>query len=277
MSAFSYSNCSLTRHKILRHGTNGLLPVWRRRATDIALKNPSSRPGFNPRTLGLMASTLTITPPRRLAYTHILQPFLIPWFFHSSLLSSSLLRRLSIFSFIFLSFSINNFPYLFPFLKINSLTLSSYRSYFPFLSFHSLCLFFSFAPYFLPFIISFFFSLLSIRSLTPASLSLFFPIHHVSLVFALRAAAVCFVQLYLAPWSGCFPDVGRSLHGGRVVQGWSAGRSQLQVATWQNHRTGEWDLSHDSRRETTTLGKMRHLNINRAMVTMCTICFWTIF
>jgi hypothetical protein len=32
----------------------------------IALKNPSPRPGLNPRTLGPMASTLTITPPRRL-------------------------------------------------------------------------------------------------------------------------------------------------------------------------------------------------------------------
>jgi hypothetical protein len=32
----------------------------------IALKNPSPRPGLNTRTLGPMASTLTITPPRRL-------------------------------------------------------------------------------------------------------------------------------------------------------------------------------------------------------------------
>jgi hypothetical protein len=31
----------------------------------IALKNPSPRPGMNPRNLDPMASTLTITPPRR--------------------------------------------------------------------------------------------------------------------------------------------------------------------------------------------------------------------
>jgi hypothetical protein len=31
-----------------------------------ALKNPLSRPGLNWRTLGPMAGTLTITPPRRL-------------------------------------------------------------------------------------------------------------------------------------------------------------------------------------------------------------------
>jgi hypothetical protein len=32
----------------------------------IAVKNPSPLPGFNPRTLGLIASTLTITSPKRL-------------------------------------------------------------------------------------------------------------------------------------------------------------------------------------------------------------------
>jgi hypothetical protein len=35
----------------------GLLGIF------IAIKNPSPRPGLNPRTLGPMASTLTITPP----------------------------------------------------------------------------------------------------------------------------------------------------------------------------------------------------------------------
>jgi hypothetical protein len=34
--------------------------------TFIALKNPSSRPGLNPRYLGPVASTLTTKPPRRL-------------------------------------------------------------------------------------------------------------------------------------------------------------------------------------------------------------------
>jgi hypothetical protein len=56
-----------TSRKILRHGAGsftspkeGLLLIF------ITLKNPSSSLSLNPRTLGLMTSTLTITPPRQL-------------------------------------------------------------------------------------------------------------------------------------------------------------------------------------------------------------------
>jgi hypothetical protein len=58
---------SLTCRKILRHGTSGFTShpkegvLW----IIIALKNPSPWPGFNPQPLGLVASTLTTTPPRR--------------------------------------------------------------------------------------------------------------------------------------------------------------------------------------------------------------------
>jgi hypothetical protein len=44
----------------------------------IALNNPSPRLGLNPRTLGLMASTLTITPPRRLVMTVLSVPDAVP-------------------------------------------------------------------------------------------------------------------------------------------------------------------------------------------------------
>jgi hypothetical protein len=37
--------------------------------TFVTLKNPSIRPGLKPRTLGPMASTLIIIPPRRLPFT----------------------------------------------------------------------------------------------------------------------------------------------------------------------------------------------------------------
>jgi hypothetical protein len=59
---------SLTCRKILRHGTFRLyFPSEGKCAADfIALKNPSSWPGSNPRPLGQMASTLTTIPPRRL-------------------------------------------------------------------------------------------------------------------------------------------------------------------------------------------------------------------
>jgi hypothetical protein len=54
--------------KILRQGADsftscpkeGVLRIF------IVRKNPSTRPGLKPRTLGLMASTITITPPRLL-------------------------------------------------------------------------------------------------------------------------------------------------------------------------------------------------------------------
>jgi hypothetical protein len=57
-----------TCRKILRRGISsftfhpkeGVLRIF------IALKNPSPRPGLNPRLLGPVASTLTTTPPRRL-------------------------------------------------------------------------------------------------------------------------------------------------------------------------------------------------------------------
>jgi hypothetical protein len=63
-----YVKGSFTCRKSLRHGisgftshpTEGVLRIF------IALKNPSHRPGLNPRPLGPVASTLTTTPPRRL-------------------------------------------------------------------------------------------------------------------------------------------------------------------------------------------------------------------
>jgi hypothetical protein len=63
-----YLKGSLICHKNLRHGTSnstshpkeGVLRIV------IALKNPSSRPGLNPRPLGPVASTLITTAPRRL-------------------------------------------------------------------------------------------------------------------------------------------------------------------------------------------------------------------
>jgi hypothetical protein len=72
-------NTSRERRKILWHGTSsftsrpkeGVLRIF------IALKNPSPRPGLNPRPLGPVTSTLTTTPPRRLKtsvlYTHYKQ------------------------------------------------------------------------------------------------------------------------------------------------------------------------------------------------------------
>jgi hypothetical protein len=58
----------LTCRKILRHGTSGFTshPKEGVLLTFIALKNPSSWPCSNSRTLGPVASTLTTTPPRRL-------------------------------------------------------------------------------------------------------------------------------------------------------------------------------------------------------------------
>jgi hypothetical protein len=66
---FHTSKGSLTCHKFLRDGADsftfppkeGVLQIF------IALKNPSPSAGFHPRTLDSMASTLTITPPRRLS------------------------------------------------------------------------------------------------------------------------------------------------------------------------------------------------------------------
>jgi hypothetical protein len=63
-----YLKGSLTRRKILRHGTSGFTshPKECVLRIFIVLKNPSHRPGLNPRPLGSVASTLTATPPRRL-------------------------------------------------------------------------------------------------------------------------------------------------------------------------------------------------------------------
>jgi hypothetical protein len=61
-----YVNGSFTCRKILRHGTSGFTshPKEGVLRIFIALKNPSPRPGFNPRPV---ESTLTTTPTRRLA------------------------------------------------------------------------------------------------------------------------------------------------------------------------------------------------------------------
>jgi hypothetical protein len=59
-----------TCRKILQHGASGFTSPLKKGLLRIVivLKNPSPRPGLNTRTLGPMASTLTITPPRRLSY-----------------------------------------------------------------------------------------------------------------------------------------------------------------------------------------------------------------
>jgi hypothetical protein len=51
-------------------GPPALLPIREEGVLQIfiALKNPSPRPGLNPRPLGPVVSTLTTTPPRRLMY-----------------------------------------------------------------------------------------------------------------------------------------------------------------------------------------------------------------
>jgi hypothetical protein len=62
-----------TCRKIFRHGASGFTfsPKESVLRISIALENPSSRPGLIPRTLGLVASTLTITPPRLLDLCYI--------------------------------------------------------------------------------------------------------------------------------------------------------------------------------------------------------------
>jgi hypothetical protein len=66
-----YVNVSFTCRKILRHGTSGFTsnPKEGVLVIFISLKNPSPRPGFNPRPLGTVTSTLTTTPQRR----HVLE------------------------------------------------------------------------------------------------------------------------------------------------------------------------------------------------------------
>jgi hypothetical protein len=59
---------SLTRHKILRHGTSEFTSHPKEVVLRIliALNNPSPWPGSNLGPLGLVTSTLTTTPPRRM-------------------------------------------------------------------------------------------------------------------------------------------------------------------------------------------------------------------
>jgi hypothetical protein len=67
---------SFTCCKILQHGADGFTahPKEDVLRIFIALKNPSPRPGLDPRTFGRMKSTLTTAPPRRLLITiNILQ------------------------------------------------------------------------------------------------------------------------------------------------------------------------------------------------------------
>jgi hypothetical protein len=65
-----YLKGSLTCRNILRHRTSGFTshPKEGVLRIFIALKNPTSRPGLNPRPLGPVASTLTTTPPMRLYF-----------------------------------------------------------------------------------------------------------------------------------------------------------------------------------------------------------------
>jgi hypothetical protein len=65
-SLFHTSNGSLTRRKILWHGTGGFTSTRRKSYYGVLLllQTYRSRRGLNPRTLGPVASTITITPPR---------------------------------------------------------------------------------------------------------------------------------------------------------------------------------------------------------------------
>jgi hypothetical protein len=77
--AYQYLQClnrPLTCRKILRHGTSGFTshPKEGVLRIFIALKNLSPRPGLNPRPLGPVATTLTITPPRRLRFPNCPPP-----------------------------------------------------------------------------------------------------------------------------------------------------------------------------------------------------------
>jgi hypothetical protein len=62
-----YLKGSLTCRKILQHWASGFTshPKQGVLLIFIALKNPSPLPGFDPRSLGPLASTLATTPPRR--------------------------------------------------------------------------------------------------------------------------------------------------------------------------------------------------------------------
>jgi hypothetical protein len=56
---------SWTCHKMSRHGASGFTSPKEDVLRVITLNNPSPRPGFNPRTLDPVTSTLTVTPQRR--------------------------------------------------------------------------------------------------------------------------------------------------------------------------------------------------------------------
>jgi hypothetical protein len=64
-----YLQVIFTYREILRHGTSGFTYPRKEGVLRIfiVLQNPSPRPGLNPRILGPIASTLTITPLRRLS------------------------------------------------------------------------------------------------------------------------------------------------------------------------------------------------------------------
>jgi hypothetical protein len=64
----SYCSGFFKCHKILRHGADGFTSPVKEGVLQIfiALKNTSLGRGLNPRTLGPVASTLTVTPLRRL-------------------------------------------------------------------------------------------------------------------------------------------------------------------------------------------------------------------
>jgi hypothetical protein len=63
----STCNWFFTCRKTLQHGASGFTSPHMEGVLQIfiVLKIPSPWPGLNPRTLGLMTSTLTITPPRQ--------------------------------------------------------------------------------------------------------------------------------------------------------------------------------------------------------------------
>jgi hypothetical protein len=69
---------SLTCRKILLHGISGFTSHPKEGALRIfiSFKNPSPWPGSNPRPLGLVASTLTTTPARRLQSAYCLIPLI---------------------------------------------------------------------------------------------------------------------------------------------------------------------------------------------------------
>jgi hypothetical protein len=66
-----YFKGSFTCRKTLRHETSGFTshPKEGVLRIFISLRNPSPQPGLNPQPLGIVANTLTTTPPRRLNHS----------------------------------------------------------------------------------------------------------------------------------------------------------------------------------------------------------------